>query len=329
MTARRVMRLGATVLVTAVLLFLVLRAIDLRELRETLTEVSPGLLVLGGLAAFGFVCARAWRYSLLLGIGRSRISWTVLGIALSSWGASLILPGPSGDAAFVVLARTRLKTPVAVGVGAAVLSRLLDLVSLLLVALITAPLAGVILPRPILVGGIVVALVIAGGLVALLSERPRRTITRWLAALRLLGPIHDRLMLAIEELGGGSRPAYLVAATAVARVATGLQYLALFAAIHHPLSLVQVWFALSVRTLLFAVPVQGIGGLGTTQLWWTAGLTLLGWPPGAALAASLAVHLVDLFISVPQALIGWLALWFHRPGGETRPLAEERTAQRA
>src|SRR5204862_8217768 len=85
----------------------------------------------------------------------------------------------------------------------------------------------------------------------------------------------------------------LVAATLAARIATGLQYFALFAAIEQPISLVQVWFALSIRTLLFAVPVQGLGGLGTTQLWWTAGLTLIGWPARAALATSLAVHLVD------------------------------------
>ncbi len=103
-----------------------------------------------------------------------------------------------------------------------------------------------------------------------------------------------------------------MAATLAARIATGLQYFALFAAIDHPLSLVQVWFALSIRTLLLAVPIQGVVGLGTMQVWWAAGLTLLGWTADEALTASLAVHLLDLCVSLPQAALGWLVLTVRR-----------------
>ena len=310
---RRWLRVAVPAVVTVALLFLVLRAVRPAELVETLFEVSPGLALLAALGAFGFIVARAWRYRLLLGNGQPGRTWTILAVTLSSWGASLILPGPSGDAAFVLLARTRLKAPVAVGVGAAVLSRLLDVTSLLLVALITAPLAGVILPRGLLAGGVGLAVLLAAGLTALFWSRSRRAIVGWLERLALPPSIHERLHFAIEELGSGSRPALLVTATLAARVATSLQYFALFAAIDQPLSLVQVWFALSIRTLLLAVPVQGIGGLGTMQVWWTAALSLLGWPADQALAASLAVHLLDLCVSLPQAAIGWAFLLWRRP----------------
>jgi lysylphosphatidylglycerol synthase-like protein len=309
---QRWVRVAVPVAVSAALLFLVLRAVRPSVLAETLAEVSPGLALLAALAAFGFVAARALRYRLLLGNGQPRRMLTILGVTLSSWGASLILPGPSGDAAFVMLARTRLKAPVAVGVGAALLSRLLDVASLLLVALITAPLAGVILPRALLGGGVALALLIAGGLTALFWGRSRRALVGWLERQALPRSIHERLHFAIEELGSGSRPVLLVAATLAARVATGLQYFALFAAIDQPLSLVQVWFALSIRTLLLAVPLQGLGGLGTMQVWWTAALTLLGWPAEEALAASLAVHLLDLCVSLPQAALGWVFLTLRR-----------------
>jgi uncharacterized membrane protein YbhN (UPF0104 family) len=308
---RSLLRAAISVAVAGVLLFLVLRAIRPADLAETLSDVSPGLVLLAAVAAFAFILARTWRYFLLMNLGRAQLS-TLLAATLSGWGASLILPGPSGDAAFVVLARTRLKTPVAVGVGAALLSRLLDVASLVLVALITAPLAGVVLPRVFPIGGLLVAALIAAGLTALFWSRSRRVIVGWLEGLPLPAALHERLHFAIEELGTGSRPTLLVLATIGARVATGLQYFALFTAIDQPLSLVQVWFALSIRTLLFAVPVQGLGGLGTTQLWWTAGLTLLGWPASAALTTSLALHLLDLLISLPQAAAGWLALQFHR-----------------
>ena len=304
----RWLRVAMPVVVTIVLLFVLLRAVRPAELAETLADVSPGLALLAAVAAFGFIAARSFRYRLLLGNGRPRRMRTILAVTLSSWGASLILPGPSGDAAFVMLARTRLTAPVAVGVGAALLSRLLDVASLLLVALITAPLPGVVLPGAMLGGGVVLALLIAVGLTALFWSRPRGAIVGWLERLSLPASLHERLHFAIEELGSGSRPALLVAATVAARVATGLQYFALFAAIDQPLSLVQVWFALSIRTLLLAVPIQGVVGLGTMQVWWTAALTLLGWPVGDAIAASLAVHLLDLCVSLPQAALGWLTL---------------------
>src|SRR5436853_340617 len=210
MTSKRWVRVVVPVVVTVALLFVLLRAVHADELAETLSNVSPGLALLGALGAFGFIVARAFRYRLLLGNGGPRRMRTILAVTFSSWGASLILPGPSGDAAFVMLARTRLKAP--------------------------------------------------------------------------------------------------VAATVAARVATGLQYFALFAAIDQALSLQQVWFALSIRTLLLAVPIQGLGGFGTTQVWWTAGLTLLGWSVDDAIAASLAVHLLDLTVSLPQAALGWLAV---------------------
>lgn len=324
----RWLRMAVPLLVTVALLFLVLRVVKPRELAETLAEVSPGWALVAALAAFSFIAARAWRYRLLLGNGQPRRLRTILAVTLSSWGASLILPGPSGDAAFVMLARTRLKAPVAVGLGAALLSRLLDVASLLLVALITAPLAGVILPRPLLGAGVALALLIAAGLTALFWTRTRRQIGSWLERLALPASIHERLHFAMEELGAGSRPALLVAATLAARVATGLQYFALFAAIDQPLSLVQVWFALSIRTLLLAVPIQGLVGLGTMQVWWAAGLTLLGWPADEALAASLAVHLLDLSVSLPQAALGWLVLSLRRAAQEKAPIAAVEAQRR-
>src|SRR2546429_9613946 len=132
-------RVAVPVVVTIALLFFLLRAVHLDELAEMLSNVSPGLALLGALAAFGFIAARAFRYRLLLGNGQPRRLRTILAVTLSSWGASLILPGPSGDAAFVMLARTRLKAPVAVGAGAAGVRRPLGPAGLLLGALSTAP----------------------------------------------------------------------------------------------------------------------------------------------------------------------------------------------
>ena len=181
---RGLLRAAVSVAVGGVLLFFVLRAIRTADLVETLSDISPGLAVLAAIGAFAFIVARAWRYRLLLGIERSKTG-TLLAITFASWGASLVLPGPSGDAAFVLLARTRLKTPVAVGAGAAVLSRLLDVASLVLIALATAPLAGVNLPRALLIGGLLIALLISAGLTAMFWARSRRLQSRHRRSTRM------------------------------------------------------------------------------------------------------------------------------------------------
>src|SRR2546423_7024558 len=116
--SRRWLRVAVPIVVTAALLFLLLRAVRPAALLETLADVSPGFVLLAALAAFSFILARAWRYRLLLGNGQPRRMRTILPVTLSSWGASLILPGPSGDAAFGMLARTRLGAPAPVGLGA-------------------------------------------------------------------------------------------------------------------------------------------------------------------------------------------------------------------
>ena len=306
---RRDLRIALAVVITVALLALILRAIPPGELIEALGHASPLLLGLAVIAAFGFAVARAWRYHLLLGRDRAPSARSVLAITLAAWGISQVLPGPSSDAVFVWQTRVRLRTPVAVGIGASLIVRILDGASLLLIALLTASTEGVILPRYVAALATALAVVLVALLTALLWDRPRRWILPRLEALPLAGGLVSRIAPALEELGTGSRTLLLIASTAAARVFTGLQYLALFAAIGHPLSFWQVWFALSVRTLLLAFPIQGIGGLGTTQLWWTAALTLLGLPFDDALAASLAVHILDLAVSLPQGAAGWLALY--------------------
>lgn len=319
-------RVAGSLLVTVALLLLVLRAINPAELKETLSAVPPGLLLVAAAAAFAFVWSRTWRYHVLLGRERVASVRALLPITLASWGVSLLLPGPSGDGAFVWLCRSRLKTPISLAAGAAIVARLLDFVSLALIALLAAPLAGGIVPGVALLVGGLLAIVIVALLVGLFWDRSRHAIVGRLATMPVAGRLVARVEPALHELGGDSRPIALIAGTVAARLATSIQYWALFAAIGQPLSYWQVWFALSIRTLLLGIPIQGIAGLGTGQLWWTGALTLLGWPIEDALAASVAIHVLDLAISLPQGGAGWALVLLGRRRARAAEAAQEAQA---
>lgn len=103
------------------------------------------------------------------------------------------------------------------------------------------------------------------------------------------------------ELSSARVAAGLLGSTALCRVATAVQYAGLMSMVGLHLGFWQTWFALSIRTLLFTVPIQGIAGIGTSQAWWTTGLVLEGVPLSSAVAASVTIQALDLAISLPLA----------------------------
>jgi uncharacterized membrane protein YbhN (UPF0104 family) len=312
-------QLAVGTLIGAVLVIAGLRQVPLRNVVEALRDAGPWQLAAAAAAATGFILARAWRYNALLFptgwrslAGRPRRVAAMVIVALASWGPGLILPTPTADATFMWLARTRLGVSIDRSATAVVLARLLDVASLLLIGLLAAPFAGVRLPLIAQVGAglaVVGILAVIGGL---LWAPTRLRLVSLLRRLPYVGRHLGRVEGGLAELAHGRSMVQLILSTVVARLFTSLQYVALFAAVGLPLGFWQAWFALSVRTLLLAIPVQGPAGLGTTQLWWVTALVLLGTPTQAAIEAGLSVHLLDLAVSLSLAAVGWILLGLPR-----------------
>ena len=291
------------------LLALVLTKVSVPRVAAALSHVSVPLLFLAALIAAGYVLARAWRYHILL--GRGSLAATV-GVTAASWGAGQVLPGPGSDAAFVWFARYDLDTSVSRGTGVALVARLLDLASLAIILLVAADMAGVTLARPLRLTAILMA---AALLLLLLLFFVRATRVRLLGLaerLPIVGAFATRAELALADLSSAGSVVALLSATAVARLLAALEYLCLFLALGAHLNLWQVWLALAVRTLLFALPIQGIGGFGTSQVWWASGLALAGLPLTLALTLGLEVQVLDLVIAMPEGLLGWAGLRVRR-----------------
>ena len=278
---------------------LVWRVLD-RPLSWTSVQIAALPLALAISGAAVFLAGRAWRFALLLPGERRRLAG-VAGVTGVGWGAGLLLPGPSGDVAFVAAARRVLCVSIARASGAAVLARVLDLGSIALVAALAAAVSAGVEPRGVLV---LSALIAAGSLLvfgSLLLPRPRSWLLGTAGRIPRLSGLARRAEGAMSELSSPRKAAGLLGSTALCRVATAVQYAGLMSLVGLHLGFWQTWFALSIRTLLFTVPVQGIAGIGTSQAWWTTGLVLEGVPLSAAVAASVTLQALDLAISLPLA----------------------------
>jgi Lysylphosphatidylglycerol synthase TM region len=293
----RLIRAGITSVVTVLVLVLAWRLLGKKVVWQGVNLSVTSIL----LAAFGAACflvGRAWRFGALLP-RRQGSSRELLGATAASWGAGLLLPGPSADVTFVAVARTRFAVGVARGSGSAIVARILDVVSLALVAVVAS-----FFTTPVILAAGGAFLLGLGVLLSLIIPGPRTVVTRLAGRIPKLAGLATRAEAELDELNSRGRWAHLVGSTAFCRVATAIQYGALMSMVGLHLGFWQTWFVLSIRTLLLTIPIQGIAGIGTGQAWWAGALLLEGVSPELAVGAGLTLQAIDLAVSLPVAGIG-------------------------
>jgi len=299
----RLLRAAITSVVTVIVLLLVWRLFGGNHLRWQGITPSVGSVAVAVFGAACFLIGRAWRFAALLP-RRKGSARELLGATAASWGAGLLLPGPSADVTFVALARTRFAVGVVRGSGSAIVARILDVVSLSLIAVVASFFTVTVEPTPVI---LVAAAAFVAGLSVLLSliiPGPRTLVTRLAARVPRLAPLAARAEAELEVLNSRARWANLIGSTIFCRVATAIQYAALMGMVGLHLGFWQTWFVLSIRTLLLTIPIQGIAGIGTGQAWWAGALVFEGVTGDFAVAAGLTLQAIDLAVSLPVAGIG-------------------------
>src|SRR5580704_8138291 len=291
---------ATTSVVTIVVLLLAWRLLGGHNVRWQGINPSVGSVALAALGAACFLIGRAWRFAALLPRRRGSAR-ELLGATAASWGAGLLLPGPSADITFVALARTRFSVGVARGSGSAIVARVLDVVSLSLVAVVASFFTVVVEPAPVILAAGGAFIVGLGVLLSLIIPGPRTLVARLVARIPRLAPLAARAEAELDELNSRARWANLVGSTVFCRLATAVQYAALMSMVGLHLGFWQTWFVLSIRTLLLTIPIQGIAGIGTGQAWWAGALLLEGVPGSLAVGAGLTLQAIDLAVSLPVA----------------------------
>jgi uncharacterized membrane protein YbhN (UPF0104 family) len=291
----------AKLLVTAGLLWWVVRLADAAHLRRTLIEFPASAAVAAVILLLSQVPVVAWRWAIVSRVSGAPIAY---GAALRALFVALfvsqVLPASLGGDAFRAWHVTRAGH----GAGRAVAGVLLDRAAAvfgLLVLLVIDVLLVTTLPRYrplwiLVVGCAVGSLAILCAMV-LLDRLPGagNAVAAWMRNLStsmrslLLRPRPSALVLV------ASLWVHVTAATAV---------FALFRGVAAPVTFLDCLLVVPMVILLAAVPVS-VGGWGVRELSMAGAFAMLGIEPGAAVAASISFGVAQLAVSLPGSFLWW------------------------
>ncbi|MEQ8967140.1 MAG: lysylphosphatidylglycerol synthase domain-containing protein [Azospirillaceae bacterium] len=236
---------------------------------------------------------RAWRFGLLLD-GRPRLPGVKLIRVTAQLSAlNFLLPFRLGELSFPVLARRSLGADLVDGAGVLLTARVLDLCVIAAILAVTGalllPATGVPAQGALLWLGGGLALAAPFALVAL-----GRRLAPVLGRLPRLGGLVLRLARGIGRLDGiGDRLLAVVLSWAIWLAFALLAWLAASAVVP---ATEPIWamMAAAAGNLAFALPLNGVAGLGPAQAAWVAVMAIAGMPLATAALGALAVHAVAL-----------------------------------
>ena len=306
-----------TIVVSVRWLLTTLVAIAVSALCLWLLLTPPALTALGRLATGGSLTSvlgalalvalvqwlRAWRFAVMM-TGRLAlpgVTLTRISFQLTLW--NVLLPLRLGELSFPLLMRRHLGYDLLHAGGVLLIARLFDLAT---VGAILLAAAAVLDAWPGLVGRALLVLGAAGlGLAPLGLTIAGLALRPYLRKLPRIGNAAERLTAGLEAIAGYragvaaaglglalwlvfGAGAILVASAVVATVSPGAAMLGAAAA-----------------NVAFALPINGIAGIGPSQAAWVAATTWVGVPWDDAVVSALALHAVVLMNAI---VLGGLAM---------------------
>jgi hypothetical protein len=263
----------------------------LASLTRLATQASP-LPVLAAFALAALVqWLRAWRFAVML-TGRLAlpgVALTRIAFQLNFW--NFVLPLRLGELSFPVLMKRHLGHDLLHSGGVLLLARLFDLATVGAILLGAAaaldvwPGAG----RALLVlGALGLGLAPLGLAIGGLALRP------WLAQLPRIGNAAAKLTAGLDAIGGYGAGLTAVGLSLAIWLALGLTAILVAGAVVATVSPAAAILGGAAGNIAFALPINGIAGLGPPQAAWVAATTWVGVPWDDAVVSALALHAVVL-----------------------------------
>jgi hypothetical protein len=277
--------------VSAACLWLLLTPQVVASLGRLATEASP----LPVLAAFVLVALvqwlRAWRFAAMMagGLGLPGAALTRIAFQLNFW--NFVLPLRLGELSFPVLMKRRLGYGLLHSSGVLLLARLFDLATVGAILLGAAavldawPGVGRIL---LVLGAVGLALVPLGLAIGGLAMRPR------LASLPRIGAVAERLTAGLDAIGGYGAGLTAVGLSLAIWLVFGVAAILVANAVVATVSPAAAMLGAAAGSVAFALPINGIAGIGPSQAAWVGATTWVGVPWDDAVVSALALHAVVL-----------------------------------
>jgi hypothetical protein len=301
-TVKRLLYTLLAVGISAACLWVLLTPEIVASLARLATLASPAPL----LAAFALVVLvqwlRAWRFGVMM-TGRLALPGAALtGIAfqLNFW--NFLLPLRLGELSYPVLMNRRLGYGLLHSAGVLLIARLFDLATvgaILLGAAATldvAPAAGRV---ALALAALGLGLAPFGLIFAGLALRPR------LVRLPRIGAVAERLTAGFDAIGGYAAGLTAVALSLALWLVFGLAAILVAGAVVATVPPAAAMLGAAAGNLAFALPINGIAGIGPPQAAWVAATMHAGVPWDDAVISALALHAVVLTNTV---VLGTLAM---------------------
>lgn len=304
---RRLLSALAAAAVTAAVLWLLLSPAVVEALRASLGRANwPALAA--ALALTGCVqWLRAWRFSVAL-TGRLRLPEApLIRIALQLNMLNVLLPFRLGELSFPVMMRRTYGCGVLHATGVLLLARMFDLCAVGAILLGTAAaldLAGG--AGPLLLAGAAAGLALTP-MVLIAAGGAMRSLVPRIAGI---GGTMDRLALGLDAMAQAPARAAAVVLSFAIWLSFGAAAVLVAAAVTDAVPPLAAMLGAAAGNLAFALPINGLAGLGPAQAAWVAAVTRAGVPWEDAVVSALLLHAVVL---VGAVLFGTAALlWGNR-----------------
>jgi len=312
--SKTTLALTAKFLVTALLLTLVLRNVEIVQITARLAELSIlPLVAAAGLIAFQSVVVVTWRWETILAtIDQAPGPWRLTGVVMISHFFNQVLPSTVGGDGMRMWLLRRRGRPLGAAVRSVIIDRLLGLLGLLLLSLIGT--VALIWRHPDslpLWGAATVSLV---GILVIAGAPLLLRLFTWLpveALRRNLGSVAQE----VETLGRDKPLMFkLIAASVLGHIAICLAIWSTAVAIGVDIPLLQALAVLPAIMLAAAMPVS-VAGWGVREGGMVLGLGLLGVATSDAALVSIFFGLLQLAFGAGGGLV-WLLQRGPKPNAE-------------
>ena len=300
---------------TAGLLWLFFRDLDVREVWAAIRRAHPGLIAIGVAVTLLTYVFRAWRWRLLLApIGHARFR-TAFRTTVIGFTATFLLPARVGEVLRPYLLARQEGFKATATFATIIIERLLDLATVLLLFALALPFAGVDVGPQIKWAGLTAAVMAISGLLVLcvLAGHPER-LGRWASRLARILPARaaaaaGHLVTAFAEgLAVLRSPAHLLMAVAWSLplwVSIAVTILVCSRAFDLTFSFSGTFLVMGALAVGVSLPTPGgAGGFHAAYLYAVTGF--FGANEDVAGAAAIVLHAVSF---VPVTIVGLVFMW--------------------